>query len=63
MQRKKGGGVRTDAMILTVEMKINKETSRERSLKFLLENEKQNQRKDFVLTSSVNYLNRTIKVT
>jgi len=39
MQRKQGGGVRTDAMILTVEMKINKKTSRERSLRLLLENE------------------------
>lgn len=47
MQRKKGGGVRTDAVILIVEMKINKETSRKRSLRFPLENEKQNETKGF----------------
>lgn len=63
MQRKIGG-VRTDAVILIIEMKINKETSGERSLRFLLENEKQNEIKGFFfLTSSVNYLKRIIKVT
>lgn len=46
MQRKIGG-VRTDAVILIIEMKINKETSGERSLRFLLENEKQNEIKGF----------------
>lgn len=47
MQRNIEGGVTTDAVILIIEMKINKETSGERSLRFLLENENQNEMKGF----------------
>lgn len=52
----------TDALIPIVEIKINKEVSRERSLRFLLENGKQSETKQLLKNSSMNHLNRIMQV-
>lgn len=52
----------TGALIPIVEIRINKETSRERSLRFLPENGKQSETKQLFKNSSMNHVNRIMQV-